>query len=179
LAPDSSPPGKTSPLNTTSQEGRRKIIAILDPSVTHMAWGHSVAAVVIDAADQHGFGFGACDRVVVALLIEVGVRPCFAAFSSTANWSACTSTRTTGSLGVSGPCAGCRPPKLKLSLAKLCASISETPRQAVIGTSSAVMSKEYKEQCAVLPARWIRGGVASHPRSPAPHVNRPWSALAR
>ena len=52
------------------QEGRRKVIAILDPSVTHMAWGHSVAAVVIDAADQHGFGFGACDRVVVALLIE-------------------------------------------------------------------------------------------------------------
>src|SRR5262249_35148682 len=55
------------------QEGRRKIIAILDPSVTHMAWRNSVAAVVIDGADQHGFGFGACDRVVVALLIELGL----------------------------------------------------------------------------------------------------------
>src|SRR5262249_50989435 len=55
------------------QEGRRKVIAILDPSVAHMAWGHSVAPVVIDAADQHGFGFGACDRVVVALLIELGL----------------------------------------------------------------------------------------------------------
>src|SRR5262249_3762175 len=55
------------------QEGRRKVIAILDPSLADMAWGHSVAAVVIDAADQHGFGFGACDRVVVALLIELGL----------------------------------------------------------------------------------------------------------
>src|SRR5260370_41859611 len=54
------------------QEGRRKVIAILDPSVAHMAWGHSVAPVVIDAADQHGFGFGSCDRVVVALLLELG-----------------------------------------------------------------------------------------------------------
>src|SRR5262249_12612342 len=61
------------PLRLPVQQGRRKVIAILDPSVAHMAWGHSVAPVVIDAADQHGFGFGACDRVVVALLIELGL----------------------------------------------------------------------------------------------------------
>src|SRR5216683_6650112 len=38
-----------------------------------MAWGHSVATVVIDATDQQGIGFGACDRVIVALLAELGL----------------------------------------------------------------------------------------------------------
>src|SRR5258708_40305785 len=38
-----------------------------------MAWGHSVATVVIDATDQQGIGFGACDRVIVALLVELGL----------------------------------------------------------------------------------------------------------
>src|SRR5262249_20048757 len=38
-----------------------------------MAWGHSVATVVIDATDQEGFGFGACDRVIVALVVELGL----------------------------------------------------------------------------------------------------------
>src|SRR5437588_11159792 len=38
-----------------------------------MAWGHSVATVVIDATDQQGFGFGARDRVIVALLVELGL----------------------------------------------------------------------------------------------------------
>src|ERR1700730_16332770 len=39
-----------------------------------MAWGHSVTTVVIDAANQQGFGFGACDRVIVALVAEFGHR---------------------------------------------------------------------------------------------------------
>src|SRR6267143_4017898 len=38
-----------------------------------MAWGHSVASVVIDATDQQGIGFGACDRVIVALVVELGL----------------------------------------------------------------------------------------------------------
>src|SRR5258708_24540455 len=38
-----------------------------------MAWGHSVATVVIDATDQQGVGFGACDRVIVALIGELGL----------------------------------------------------------------------------------------------------------
>src|SRR5260370_1771208 len=38
-----------------------------------MGWGHSVATVVIDAADQQGVGFGACDRVIVALIVELGL----------------------------------------------------------------------------------------------------------
>src|SRR5260221_2979710 len=38
-----------------------------------MAWGHSVATVVIDATNQQGFGFGACDRVIVALVVELGL----------------------------------------------------------------------------------------------------------
>src|SRR5260370_39089374 len=38
-----------------------------------MAWGHPVASVVIDATDQQGFGFGACDRVIVALIVELGL----------------------------------------------------------------------------------------------------------
>src|SRR5216117_559566 len=38
-----------------------------------MAWGHSVATVVIDATDQEGFGFAACDRVIVALVVELGL----------------------------------------------------------------------------------------------------------
>src|SRR2546428_11175961 len=38
-----------------------------------MAWGHSVATIVIDATDQQRFGFGPCDRVVVALLVELGL----------------------------------------------------------------------------------------------------------
>src|SRR5437588_11938553 len=36
-----------------------------------MAWGHSVATVIIDSTDQQGFGFGACDRVIVALVVEL------------------------------------------------------------------------------------------------------------
>src|SRR5437870_1006438 len=38
-----------------------------------MTWGHSVATVVIDATDQQGIGFGACDRVIVALVVELGL----------------------------------------------------------------------------------------------------------
>src|SRR5260370_28017217 len=38
-----------------------------------MAWSHPVATVVIDATDQQRFGFGACDRVIVALLVELGL----------------------------------------------------------------------------------------------------------
>ena len=38
-----------------------------------MAWRHPVATVVIDATGQQGIGFGACDRVVVALIIELGL----------------------------------------------------------------------------------------------------------
>ena len=38
-----------------------------------MAWGHSVATVVIDATDQQGFGFATCDRVIVALVVELGL----------------------------------------------------------------------------------------------------------
>jgi hypothetical protein len=37
-----------------------------------MTWSHSVATVVIDAADQQGIGFGASDRVIVALVVELG-----------------------------------------------------------------------------------------------------------
>ncbi len=32
-----------------------KAISILDPSLAHMAWGHPVATVIIDEADQQGF----------------------------------------------------------------------------------------------------------------------------
>src|SRR2546430_15469960 len=38
-----------------------------------MARGHSVATVVIDATDQQGLGFGACDRMIVALVSELGL----------------------------------------------------------------------------------------------------------
>src|SRR5258708_33246382 len=38
-----------------------------------MAWSHPVATVVIDATDQQRFGFGACDRVSVALVVELGL----------------------------------------------------------------------------------------------------------
>src|SRR6516162_9217011 len=38
-----------------------------------MAWSHSVATVVIDATDQERFGFGPCNRVGVALLVELGL----------------------------------------------------------------------------------------------------------
>src|SRR5712691_13283662 len=38
-----------------------------------MAWGHSVATVVIDATDQQGIGFATCDRVSVALVVELGL----------------------------------------------------------------------------------------------------------
>src|SRR6266849_5578932 len=38
-----------------------------------MAWGHSVATVVIDATDQQGIGFAACDRLIVALVVELGL----------------------------------------------------------------------------------------------------------
>src|SRR5258708_30063215 len=46
---------------------------MLHPSLADMAWGHSVATVVIDATDQQGVGFGACDRVIVALIVELGL----------------------------------------------------------------------------------------------------------
>jgi hypothetical protein len=39
-----------------------------------MARGHSAATVVIDATDQQGIGFGADDRVIVALVVELGLR---------------------------------------------------------------------------------------------------------
>src|SRR5262249_7106695 len=38
-----------------------------------MARGHPVAAVVIEATDQQGFRSVACDRVAVALLVELGL----------------------------------------------------------------------------------------------------------
>ena len=38
-----------------------------------MARAHSVAAVVIDATSQQGFGFATCDCVIVALLVELGL----------------------------------------------------------------------------------------------------------
>src|SRR5258708_34446518 len=38
-----------------------------------MAWGHSVATVVIDATDEQGMGFAACNRVIVALVVELGL----------------------------------------------------------------------------------------------------------
>src|SRR6516225_6611745 len=38
-----------------------------------MARSHPVATVVIDATDQQRFGFGPCDRVGVALLVELGL----------------------------------------------------------------------------------------------------------
>src|SRR2546422_9582054 len=38
-----------------------------------MTWGHSVATVVVDATDQQGLGFRACDRVIVALVVEFGL----------------------------------------------------------------------------------------------------------
>ena len=38
-----------------------------------MAWSHPVATFVIDATDQQRFGFGPCDRVGVALLVELGL----------------------------------------------------------------------------------------------------------
>ena len=38
-----------------------------------MAWSHPVATVVIDATDQQRFGFGPCDLVGVALLVELGL----------------------------------------------------------------------------------------------------------
>src|SRR5260370_25351578 len=38
-----------------------------------MAWSHPVATVVIDATDQQRFGFGPCQRVSVALFVELGL----------------------------------------------------------------------------------------------------------
>src|SRR5947209_16690884 len=38
-----------------------------------MAWGHSVATVVIDTTDQQGIGFATCDRMIVALVVELGL----------------------------------------------------------------------------------------------------------
>jgi hypothetical protein len=38
-----------------------------------MAWGSFGCPVVIDATDQQGIGFGACDRVIVALVVELGL----------------------------------------------------------------------------------------------------------
>ena len=38
-----------------------------------MAWGHSVATVVIDTTDQQGIGFATCNRVIVALVVELGL----------------------------------------------------------------------------------------------------------
>ena len=38
-----------------------------------MAWRHPVATVVIDATGQQGIGFGACDRLIVAVVVELGL----------------------------------------------------------------------------------------------------------
>ena len=38
-----------------------------------MARAHMVAPIVIDAADQRGFGLGAGERVIVQLLTELGL----------------------------------------------------------------------------------------------------------
>src|SRR6266705_1927576 len=38
-----------------------------------MAWGHSVATVVIDATDQQRVGFRACGCAVLALVVELGL----------------------------------------------------------------------------------------------------------
>src|SRR5512139_2533761 len=38
-----------------------------------MARGQAVAAVVIDATDQQRLGFAACDRLIVALVVELGL----------------------------------------------------------------------------------------------------------
>ena len=38
-----------------------------------MAWGHSVATVVIDATGQQGIGFAACDGLIVAVVVERGL----------------------------------------------------------------------------------------------------------
>ena len=38
-----------------------------------MARAHPVATVVIDATDQQGFGCPACDGVIVALVVELGL----------------------------------------------------------------------------------------------------------
>jgi hypothetical protein len=38
-----------------------------------MAWSHPVATAVIDATEQQGIGFGACDRPIVALVVELGL----------------------------------------------------------------------------------------------------------
>src|SRR5437899_10201032 len=73
------------------QEGRRKVIAILDPSVAHMAWGHSVAPVVIDAADQYGFG---SDRATVWLLRCSLSLACTASKSSRSRMAGCSPGKT-------------------------------------------------------------------------------------
>ena len=38
-----------------------------------MAWRHPVATVVIDATGQQGIGFAACDRLIVAVVVELGL----------------------------------------------------------------------------------------------------------
>ena len=48
--------------------------AILDPCpCAHGAGSHPVATVIIDATDQQGLGFGACDRLIIALVVELGL----------------------------------------------------------------------------------------------------------
>ena len=55
------------------QEGRRQVIAILDPFLADMARAHSVAPVVVDATDQERARFRPRGRVIVALLIELSL----------------------------------------------------------------------------------------------------------
>ena len=38
-----------------------------------MAWRHPVATVVIDATAQQDIGFAACDRLIVAVVAELGL----------------------------------------------------------------------------------------------------------
>jgi hypothetical protein len=38
-----------------------------------MARAHPIATVVIDETDQQSFGFGPCERVSVALLVQLGL----------------------------------------------------------------------------------------------------------
>ena len=60
-------------LRLSVQEGRRQVIAILDPFLADMARAHSVAPVVVDATDQERARFRPRGRVIVALLIELSL----------------------------------------------------------------------------------------------------------
>ena len=38
-----------------------------------MAWSYPVATVVIDATDQRGLRIAACDRLIVAVVVKLGL----------------------------------------------------------------------------------------------------------